>query len=394
MNSLIDKFFIIIDIIFHLLPVSKKRVLFSSFRGQYNDNPKYISIKLHELDPTIIQYWVISEKSKANDLPDYIHVVRYNTLKYCWIKNRCCIIVENGAGNYIFNSFRKVTIKRLLKNRKQFDISTWHGNPIKHIGAQIPENNDWNSTSFNTTSDLLICGCDFVKNVFSQAFFNKMPIVLMGTPRTDILFNISVEEKNTIRSKLRLPINKKIVLYAPTYRNNPDDSGIKQMRQMNFDRLFNSLSKRFGGEWVFVFRVHNMVLLKLDISKITSDYCDQIINGNCFDDMMEYMAVSDVLITDYSGCIFDNALTDIPCFLFAHDRINYQEVERGTYISIDKLPYSFANTFDELISNILKYDDDINRINVNRFLKLIGNIEDGNASERVCKLLFQKIEDM
>ena len=391
MNSFRDKIYIFIEIILHILPVKEDRIFFSSFHCQYNDNPKYISVKLHEIAPHVRQYWVLSEKSKENDLPSYVETIRYNTLKYCWIKNRCRIIVENGAGAYIYNTSKRFTIKRLLKNHKQFDISTWHGNPIKHIGAQIPENQDWNENTFNTTSDVMLSGCEYVKEVFEKAFLNKMPVLLLGTPRTDILFNLTENKKKKVKQKLGLPIDKKIVLYAPTYRNNPEDSGVIQMRLFDFHDLFSALSKRFGGEWVFVFRVHNMVLLKINTKEISEQYGGRVLNGNVYDDMMEYMAASDALITDYSGCIFDNAHSKIPCFLFAHDRENYLKIERGTYIHLNQLPYPFADTFADLKTNIIEYDDKECSERVDKFQRYIGNIEDGKASDRVCQLILRKL---
>ena len=377
----------------HVLPVDSNKVFFSSFRGQYNDNPKYISIRLHEEHPEIEQYWAISEKSTANDLPDYIKIVHYNTLPYCWYKNRCKVIVENGAGSHIFYlPYRKKSIKLLLKNKKQYDISTWHGNPIKHIGAQIPENYNWNNNTFHTTSDVIFCGCEYVKEIFEKAFLSKMPIRLIGTPRTDILFDLDESKKVAIKEKLKLPATKKIVLYAPTYRNNPEDSGIIQMQMMDFERLFDALNDRFGGDWCLVFRVHNMVLLKIDTKTIAEKYGDKVINGNEFDDMMEYMAASDALITDYSGCIFDVAHTMMPCFLFAHDRQKYQEVERGTYITLDELPYEFSDSFEDLENNIRNFNELESRKRVLGFQSKIGNIEDGKASQRACELIFSKLK--
>ncbi len=389
MKKIKCKLYMIIDIILHILPVSKNRVFFISFAGQYNDNPKYISEELHAINPNIKQYWAISEKSRENNLPKYIKTVKYNTISFCWHKNRSRVIVENGAGNYIYSTNSKFNIRHLLKNKKQFDISTWHGNPIKHIGAQIPGNSDWNANTFHSTSDMIICGCKYVKNIFEQAFCGKLKVRLMGTPRTDALFNITDSKKKKIKKKLGLPMDKKVILYAPTYRNNPDDSGVIQLNLIDFERLFAAFEKRFGGDWVFVFRVHNMVLLKIDVEGITKRYNNRIINGNTFDDMMEYMVVSDAMITDYSGCIFDNAHTNIPCFLFAHDRKKYKEIERGTYIELEKLPYRFSDTFDELINEILSYDSNANSIRVHNFQKYIGNIEDGKASKRVCKLILQ-----
>ena len=387
MDIIVKKIVLLFDILFHLLPVDKRKVLFMSFKGQYNDNPKYISEKLHEIHPEIRIYWVIANKSYTKRIPNYVNVVQPNTLKYLYIKNRCKIVVENSAGMYLVNSSKQMMrFIKLLKNRKQIDVATWHGNPIKHIGAQIPGNEKWCEDTFFSTADMLIAGCEQIQQVFNQAFLHKIPIEMIGTPRTDILFNNAVE-KNEIRRHLNLPADKKIILYAPTYRNTPFDSGIAQMQCIRFNELFKALNKKFGGDWVFVFRLHNVVQNSIDINSISIDSNGCFINGNQFDDMNEYLIASDVLLTDYSGCIYDVALTDIPCFLFAHDREHYVEKERGMYMNLDSFPYPFADTFDQLIININNYNEEESKVRIHDFLKKIGNIEDGNAALRmVCYL--------
>lgn len=386
--KLSDRISNLLDIFFQFLPVSKNRVLFSSFHGQYNDNPKYISVEMHKQYPSITQYWVFSEKTNANDIPYYIRPLKYNTLKYNIIKNTCCLFIENGAGAYLFdNSTSFFWLKKKLKNRKQIDFSTWHGNPIKHIGAQIPGNEFWDKNTFFTSSDVMIAGCQLVKSIFEDAFLNSMPVKLLGTPRTDLLFNNDSKQVLNLKKKLGLPIDKKIVLYAPTYRNDPNNSGVDQMNTFDFPQLFSALHNRFGGEWAFVFRVHNMVLLNIDVEKLVNKYPNTVINGNKYDDMAEYLAAADVLISDYSGCVYDIALTEKPCFLYALDRDNYENEERGVYFPVEKFPYTFAESFNQLLNDIQNYSAEQTAVQREQFLRFIGNIEDGNASKRVVKYL-------
>ena len=382
------------EVLCHLLPVNSKKVFFQSFAGQYNDNPKAVSERMHERYPEIKIYWSISSKSKQNDIPEYIHKVQYGTIKHIYLRNRCKVVIENGAGLYLYNTSNTILakLKRHLKNKKQFDLSTWHGNPIKHIGAQIPNSVVWTSETAYSSSDLLLAGCHLIKGIFEQAFINLMPVELLGTPRTDILFDKSESRKNAIKEKLGLPSQKKVILYAPTYRYSPKDSGIFQLQMMNFDALFNALQERFGGEWVFVMRVHNMVLLNIERSGLLDQYKDRLFNGNQFDDMNDYLYVCDVLISDYSGCIYDVALTDKPCFLFAHDREYYEQHERGLYTPLSAFPYQFANTFSELLDLIAGYNYERQEQQRVDFLRMIGNIEDGHAADRVIDKIFSILQ--
>lgn len=377
------------EIICHILPVSTRKIYFLSFAGQYNDNPKAISERLHEIAPDIIQYWAISNKSKQNDIPDYIHLVQHNSFKSIYVKNRCRVVVDNGAGFSLFYSENPIlfSFKKLLKNKKQFNLSTWHGNPIKHIGAQIPGEGHWTVRTAFSSSDLLIAGCSLVKNIFEEAFINLMPVKLEGTPRTDILFKDSRDKCLNIKNKLGLPLDKKILLYAPTYRYSPRDSGIEQINRMNLNELMATLSRKFGGDWIFVMRVHNMVLLEIQEGGYLEQYNDIVYDGNSFDDMNEYLFVCDALLTDYSGCIYDVSLTNKPCFLFAHDRENYEKRERGVYSQLSEFPYSFSSSFEELIKNILSYDYETIDNKRRSFLDKIGNNEDGHASDRISEII-------
>ncbi|EFB34523.1 CDP-glycerol glycerophosphotransferase family protein [Segatella copri] len=372
---------------------NKKNVFFTSLGGQYNDNPKYISEKLHEMYPDINVIWAISNRSKQNDIPDYVKRVNFQSLKYYYYKNSSKVVVDNGAGFYLTETRNPVIfwLKKLLKNNQQFNLSTWHGNPIKHIGAQIPGNESWSKKTINTSSDILIAGCQKVKEIFESAFIGLMPVLLIGTPRTDILFNCNEDTKIRLKKKLGLPLDKNIILYAPTYRNTPEDSGVIQMSMIDFGRLFKTLHDKFNGDWVFVFRVHNMVLEVINTSKEIEniDDNDRIINGNQFDDMNEYLAAADILLSDYSGCVYDVALTDKPCFLFAHDRENYENRERGLYLPLTSFPYDFYDSFEALLNGVQNYQPDSCKIRRKEFLTMIGNVEDGNSAINVIKRIIE-----
>ena len=130
-----------------------------------------------------------------------------------------------------------------------------------------------------------------------------------------------------------------------------------------------------------------MVLLALQSENVLEKYGDKMIDGNQFDDMAEYLFACDVLLSDYSGCVFDVALTEKPCFLFAHDRAKYEQEERGFYFQISKFPYDFSDTFDDLIESIKTFDPVKNNSRRNEFLDYIGNVEDGKAAERAADLV-------
>lgn len=384
-----NKIYQVLDYFFHILPVNNDWIMFTSFWGMYNDNPKYISQALQNRDRSKRIFWGINTKRSKEIIPSYINKVEYKSIKYLWYKNRSRIVIDNIVGDYnmIGNNVQN-SWKSKIKNKKQYNLSTWHGNPIKRIGRDLFPGQFPNKEDFFSTSDLLICGCQYVHDIFEKCFWGGPKIKMTGSPRVDPMFNLS-DNYQTLYTKLGIPKNKKVVLYAPTYRNNADDSGIIQINSIDIDKLLKILSTKFGGDWVFVFRAHNSVLDKLrENSVFDSPY---IINGNMGDDMMEYMTIADAMICDYSGAIFDYVHTYRPCFLYAHDLEHYTQVERGTYMEIKDLPYPFAETPENLYECIMNYNPEDQKNNIDDFNKRIGNVEDGHASERVVDIILNEM---
>lgn len=372
--------------LYSLQPIQKNCVLFSSFYGQYNDNPKYVSMRLHEVAPEIKQVWVKSQKARE-EFPEYIKTVEFGSKEYYQYVYRAQVIVENHMGIRFKTASKKSRLakwaaKRFAKKRKgQLNISTWHGSvSMKKIALDEPQRKGKEDVFTNT--DFAISGCKQGVDVFHSAFYKALPVKMYGTPRNDILFRKDVNI-DALKEKLGLPKDKKIILFAPTFRNSVEDSGVTQMQSLDYPALFQTLQDKFGGDWCFVFRVHNNVLLKIDVDTIVEKCAGQLYAGNVGDDMAEYIVCSDILLSDYSGCIFDYALTKKPCFLYAPDLEHYEKDERGFYLNVRDLPFSIAQTAEKLLSNIEGFDKEKYNADIDGFLQEIGNIEDGNAAPKI-----------
>lgn len=374
-----------------LMPIKKNCVFFLGLGGQYSDNVKYISQKLHEMNPETTIFWSISDK--CNDkLPSY--VVPIQEISYAAINLRfsCHVVVDCDMGvtvPYCLPLFKYT--KWIIKRSKQLTISTWHGTPLKKILLDDVASNCRYTSRRRLLSDFIIAGCRFTKFVLIQSIQgnNEYSAFLTGTPRNDILFNHDIEYKKSIRDRLKLPRNKKIFLFAPTFRDNVEQSGGFQMKELRIKQILDLCTQYWGGEWIWVFRLHPRVLLSIDSSAYESSY---IINGNNGDDMAEYLFCADILLTDYSSTMFDFMLTGRPCFLFAPDREHYEKQERGFYFNYDSLPFPIAYTNAQLIENIKTFDKIAYKRNVDQFLQDIGNVEDGKASERIAECIVHFIK--
>ena len=167
-------------------------------------------------------------------------------------------------------------------------------------------------------------------------------------------------------------------------------SGLYQMKNLDINNLLTKLSNKFGGEWCFVFRTHNLVFQKIQEEGLKIN--ENVINGNKFDDMAEYLVCTDLLLTDYSGSMFDYLLTKKPCLLYTPDLENYKNNERGFYLNIDKLPYKPCVTEEELIKEIEDFNEEKYICKVNEFLVKIENTETGEASKKVVDIIETHLE--
>ncbi|MBQ3553330.1 MAG: CDP-glycerol glycerophosphotransferase family protein [Clostridia bacterium] len=374
--------------------------VFTSFSGQYSDSPKYLSIKLHEISPDIKIFWLV-KRENIKLLPEYVVGVDIDSGNALTIRGKARVIIDNVYGdrehtfrnNSLRYRLRTAVFNFFIRIKKQKVYTTWHGTPLKRIGRDQVRNI---CIDFTCPKTEMILGNEFTLNIMKHLTFNRIDMKLLGTPRNDLLFR-SLENKMLYKNKLELPIDKKVFLYAPTFRNDGLDvsdknvlrSGINQLCEIDFDKLFDVLSKKFSGEWVLVCRFHYHVSEMVDWDELERKYNGKVINGNLHNDMAEYLVCADALLTDASSCMFDFALTERPCFLYFPDLDNYRDNERGFYLNVEELPFSVAKTFDALVDDIVSFDSDIYRRSVSNMIQKLKCVDDHQSSERIVKYILE-----
>lgn len=384
-------------IVYKIAPIKKNCFVFTSFNGHYSDNTRSISEELHEMHPETQIVWLL--RPEIENVPGYIKRVRYGSLLSYWMRGRATAQIDNVYGfraNFIFdNSFRtKIRIylfEKLGNKKRQPIIATMHGTAFKKIGrAQI----DNKVLGFSCPNTYLIVGDKYTEKSLEYITFGKCTMGTLGWPRNDILFNCDVK---TIRKKLGIPFDKKVLLFAPTFRNDGKDtdgknlnrSGLNQLKEIDFDCLFDELSQKFGGEWMMVCRFHYHVANQVNWIDLENKYPGKFINGNKSDDMAEYLACCDILMTDSSSSMFDFANTKRPCFLYFPDLDNYRNKERGFYYDIETLPFPLASNFRDLIACIRSFDNDEYQTGIHELLNRIGSMDDGKSAERFVNFLWE-----
>ena len=107
--------------------------------------------------------------------------------------------------------------------------------------------------------------------------------------------------------------------------------------------------------------------------------------------MQELLYAVDILITDYSSCMFDMAIAQKICFIHAPDVDSYLAKERQLYFDFKELPFSFSKTNEQLVNNILNLDPELYKRNLKRFMEKIKLYETGTASQQVVKRIKEVI---
>lgn len=383
-----------------LTRVKKNMWMFCSFEGQYSDNPRYISEKLHEIAPGIEAVWLVKRELLPR-LPDYVRGVDIDSPEAARVRASAEVIVDNVYGGKAYSRYGEGAAARakaglfnwLTSKRGQHTYTTWHGTPLKRIGRHQIGNDIKDFCCPDTT---MILGNRYTLDIMREVTFGKLQMELMGTPRNDILCKEG--DREALKKRLGLPAQRRILLYAPTFRNDGKDtegknlqrSGIDQLAALDMDRLFATLEKKFGGEWTMICRFHYHVAEAVDWEALERSYPGKFINGNTGGDMAEYLACTDLLITDASSCMFDFALTGRPCILYFPDLENYRGRERGFYVEVEQLPFPVAVDGDALIEAIESFDGERYAVGVKEMLDRMGFVDSEDSSERIVRYILSE----
>lgn len=366
-------------IVFGNKPIQNNKIVFSNYMGNnYGCNPKYITEELLKRSHKYDIVWLVKANRSKEEFPKEVRITDYNT------KNA---IKELMTAKLWVDNYHKIDFlkKGLIKRDKQSYIQTWHGSlGIKKIEKNadcLTKDKIWlNLAQLNSEiTDFWISNSKFETDVYKNSFWNVMNIKEYGHPRNDLFFSQKPNIKQKVYQYFNIGLNKKILLYAPSFR---EDEGL-QYYNINAEKILKNLSDKFSGEWCILIRLHPR------IAKYSQSYIEKnknIINASFYADIQELLYSANILISDYSSCMFDFMLSKKPVFIYAIDIEKYN-TERGFYYSLDSTPFPVAQNNKELVQNILNFDNEKYKNEVEQFLKDKGCMEDGHASERVVNLI-------
>ncbi|MEU7936344.1 bifunctional glycosyltransferase/CDP-glycerol:glycerophosphate glycerophosphotransferase [Microbispora bryophytorum] len=304
--------------------------------GQYSCNPRAVSEELTRRHPDMEIVWVTRDGQFA--VPPGVRLVLYGSREHEEALRTSRFVVAN----------RRTQPGWYRKPRGQTVVQTWHGTPLKRLGLdlegmpyaqRVPRDELARQVA---TWDLLLSPSPFATSALRGAFGYEGEILESGYPRNDVLFDPA--RARAARRRLGLTGDRRIILYAPTWRD--DDTG----GRLALDPV--RVAGALGDDDLLLVRAHYLVARDMTILN-----GDRIRDVSRFPDMADLLAAADVLVTDYSSAMFDFACTGRPMVFFTHDLEHYRDEVRGFYFDFEaEAPGPVLGTADDVL-DVLRYGD-------------------------------------
>lgn len=359
--------------VFWLFPIKKNRItLLNELSFKYGDNLKYLHLYMEKnYKNTFNIVFPMTKKELINGLI----IPKPFSLQYFYYLLTSKFIITNAGG-----------ISYLPLRKNQIVINTWHGGgPYKKTGIDMSSNKyQYKQTALNAKkiTYMLSTAKNFDDFESKSLLLKPSQLVPTGYPRIDIFFHDNKHLYKKVKDYYKIDYNKKIILYAPTFRDtNIDTAPDRKLPELNIDykNVCSTLQQKFGGDWIFAYRLHPKLSNVFENPAGTFNFSD-------YPDMQELLYISDVVITDYSSLMWDYSFTKRPCFLYAFDIEEYEKT-RGFYMPAKDWPYPLAHNNDELINNIKSFSIEKYINDVNKHHEICGIYEKGEACRMTLELI-------
>ncbi|PAY14684.1 CDP-glycerol--glycerophosphate glycerophosphotransferase [Bacillus sp. 7705b] len=383
-NRAVRRIYKILFLMISRLPVKKGTVIFESFHGkQFSCNPRAIYEYMSEHYPNYNLIWSVNKAYKKQF--DDRGILYINRLSIKWL------FAMARAEYWVINSRLPLWIPKPAHTTY---IQTWHGTPLKRLALDMDEvlmpgtNTESYKKNFVREAsnwDYLISPNQYSSEIFVRAFrFNKK-LIETGYPRNDILYqenNITVIKD--VKSKLNIPLSKKVILYAPTWRDNKFYR--KGRYKFDLDLDLSMLQEALGEEYVIILRMHYLVAENFDLGK----YKGFVFDFSLYEDIRDLYLISDLLITDYSSVFFDYANLKRPMLFFVPDLEEYRDNLRGFYFDFEKeAPGPLLKTTQDVINQIKSLSkEQKNNSVLESFYEKFCYLENGDSAKKVVEKIF------
>ncbi len=229
--------------------------------------------------------------------------------------------------------------------------------------------------------DYAIVSSNEIARHYAEGFgISDSAVLATGIPRTDIFFdgNYKKNVKQRLYDKYPTLKGKKVLLFAPTFRGNGQVTAYYETDKIDI----NALKETLGEDWAIIIKLHPFCKERLEFDE---KYSDSVIDMSNEDELNDLLFITDLLVTDYSSCIFEASLLNIPMVFYVFDLEEYIR-DRDFYYEFDSFtPGKIVKTQSELLSCIKNGDFEANKIEA--FKNKFFDNTDGKSSQRVAKLI-------
>ena len=348
------------------------------------------------------------------------HDIRFKDYKHVWVLDQMenhKVLMEEYANdsNVIFVEIDTVeyfnylsTAKYLVNNSTwktyftvkdgQVLINTWHGTPLKSMGYDMENGNVEVSNTVRNylMTDYLLSANSIMTSMYRKAYkmdgIYQGEIIEEGYPRNDLIFHTNRAEfiGKVRKYGLKIEESKKLVVYAPTWKG---DSFSKP--EINVEEYKDTIQKIYAeinpDEYQVLFKPHQVVYKALEEKGQLEDYfIPATIDTN------ELLAVTDILVSDYSSIFFDYLCTGRPILFYIPDLEKYEET-RKLYIKPEELPGPITKDIGQIgkwIADIKNYKAMFDYSNYEKIKQLTTCHDDGQVSQRIVERVFFQAEGM
>lgn len=287
-----------------------------------------------------------------------------------------------ATSSYVFLDNEFLPMAYIKFGKEVRVVQLWHGTgTIKKFG-QDANTGKLKKMEYRANQRIthLIVNSEAVKPEYASAFgIREDRIYVLGLPRTDLLLNESFMEKKREGFWKEYPSlrDKRCILYAPTFR---DDEVEEPRIHLDLERLSGEL---LPDEVVLV-RLHPHVAERIGDFPEKGKW-DNIINVSGYSGVTTLLAVSDVLVTDYSSIVFEYCLRKKPMVFYAYDLEHFEKEGRSFYRDYRSfVPGKVVTDQGELMESIREQDISANK----RFIGDMFDVLDGNSTKRLLELIF------
>ena len=349
-----------------MLPIQKKVTFASNKFPILTDSLKYIYDELTVERP---DYEIKGYLKKKRNFKDF-----------------CKLYYDIGTSKYvILDDYYRHLYK--LKIRKGTEvIQIWHAaGAFKKFGHSAVGYKESNTREFENQAHqfytkAVVTSKEIVPH-YAEAFnLPKESVYPLGLARTDYFFNQDAMEytRQVYLGTYPAIRGKKVITYAPTFRGGPGERANFSLK-LDLVQMANALR----DEYVLVLKMHPSVTKGLKIPEEVEDF---VINMSA-NDINNVLAITDILISDYSSLIFEYALLERPMIFFAYDLDEYME-DRGFYYDYeDFVPGPITKTTEDIVDLISRNDYDLEKVKA--FKERFFDHLDGNSAKRIVETLIE-----